>query len=104
MNKIFISYKRENAEQVYRLVDSINQEVGQECWIDIDGIESSAQFMSKICEAIDNADIMLFMHSSIHLHIDFDEDWTVRELNYAQAKKKRVILVKLDNAPLEKVF
>ena len=69
------------------------------CWI-----ESSAQFASKICKAIDIADVVLFMHSSVHLDIDFENDWTIKELNYAHAKKKRVVLVKLDNAPLDNIF
>lgn len=44
------------------------------------------------------------MHSSVHLSIDFENDWTIKELNYAQIKKKRVVLVKLDNAPLDNIF
>ena len=69
-----------------------------------DGIESSAKFASVICRAIDKADVVLFMHSSVHLSIDFENDWTIKELNYAQIKKKRVVLVKLDNAPLDNIF
>lgn len=104
MARVFISYKRKNWEQVFPIVKSIEKQLGIKCWVDLDGIESSAQFASVICKAIDSADIVLFMHSSIHLNIDFENDWTIKELNYAQAKKKRVILVKLDAADLDNVF
>ena len=72
--------------------------------VDLDGIESSEQFVTKICKAIDQSEVVLFMHSAAHQNIDFDNDWTVRELNYAEQKKKRVVLVKLDNTPLDNVF
>ena len=102
--RIFISYKRKNKNQVFSIVKKIETQLGVKCWVDLDGIESSAQFRSKICNAIDTAEIVLFMHSSVHLDIDFDKDWTIKELNYAEAKGKRVVLVKLDNAPLDNIF
>ena len=104
MAKIFISYKRKNKDQVFPIVDYIERELSVKCWVDLDGIESSAQFASVICKAIDSADVILFMHSSVHLNIDFETDWTIKELNYAQAKKKRVVLVKLDSSPLDNIF
>lgn len=104
MARIFISYKRKNKDQVFPIVDYIERELGVKCWVDLDGIESSAQFASVICKAIDSADVILFMYSSVHLNIDFETDWTIKELNYAQAKKKRVVLVKLDSSPLDNIF
>ena len=104
MAKIFISYKRKNKSQVFQIVENIEKELGVKCWVDINGIESSAQFASVICKAIDEADVVLFMHSSIHLDINFETDWTIKELNYAQAKKKRIVLVKLDHSPLDNIF
>ncbi len=104
MARIFISYKRKNKEQVFALVKKIENELSIKCWVDLDGIESSAQFASVICKAIDAADIVLFMHSRVHLDIEFESDWTIKELNYAQAKKKRIVLVKLDSAPLDNIF
>ena len=104
MAQIFISYKRVDKDKVFPIVAKIEQELGCKCWVDLDGIESSVQFASVICRAIDDAEVVLFMHSSAHLKIDFETDWTVKELNYAQIKKKRVILVKLDTAPLDNIF
>lgn len=102
--RIFISYKRVNASQVFQLKERIEQTLGEECWYDKEGIESSAYFDSVICDAIDNADVVLFMHSKAHLGIDFENDWTVKELRYALGKRKKVILVHLDDAPLDNIF
>ena len=104
MERIFISYKRKDMEKVFSIVKRIEAELGIKCWVDLDGIESSEQFVTKICKAIDQSEVVLFMHSAAHQNIDFDNDWTVRELNYAEQKKKRVVLVKLDNTPLDNVF
>ena len=104
MKRIFISYKRLNKDKVFPLVKRIEQELGVKCWVDLDGIESSAQFASVICNAIDRAEVVLFMHSSVHLDIDFENDWTIDELNYAHATNKKVLLVKLDDAPLKNIF
>ena len=104
MERIFISYKRKDMEKVFSIVKRIEAELGIKCWVDLDGIESSEQFVTKICKAIDQAEVVLFMHSAAHQNIDFDNDWTVRELNYAEQKKKCVVFVKLDNTPLDNVF
>ena len=104
MAQIFISYKRTDKDKVFPLVKSIENELGCKCWVDLDGIESSMQFASVICRAIDKAEVVLFMHSAVHLSIDYENDWTVKELNYAQQKSKRVVLVRLDDAPLDNIF
>ncbi len=72
--RIFISYKRKNKDKVFSIVKKIETQLGVKCWVDLDGIESNAQFASKICSAIDMADIVLFMHSSAHLNINFEKD------------------------------
>lgn len=104
MAQIFISYKRTDRDKVFPLVKSIENELGCKCWVDLDGIESSMQFASVICRAIDNAEVVLFMYSAVHLSIDYENDWTVKELDYAQQKSKRVVLVRLDGAPLDNIF
>ena len=86
------------------MVDKIERALNVKCWVDLEGIESMAQFASKICRAIDGSEIVLFMHSSSHIGIDFERDWTIRELSYADLKQKRTVLIKLDDAPLENYF
>ena len=104
MSRIFISYKRKDKEKVFRIVREVEEATGVKCWVDLDGIETSAQFTSVLCKAIDDSEVVLFMHSKQHLNIDFEEDWTIKELNYARALKKRVVLVKIDNSPLKNLF
>lgn len=105
VKRIFISYKRIDKDKVFKIKDKIEQIVGEPCWIDLDGIESDAQFMSVIMEAINNADIFLFMYSKAHQEIqDFETDWTVREINFAQKKKKRIVFINIDHSQLSDSF
>ena len=104
-SRIFISYKRVDKEKVFSLKDVIENKIGEECWIDLDGIESDAQFANVIIKAINNAQIFLFMYSHAHSEIeDYDTDWTVREINFAQKKKKRIVFVNIDGSPLTDWF
>ena len=103
--RIFISYKRDDKKRVFKIKNDIENAIGEKCWIDIDGIESDAQFVNVIIKAIDEADIFLFMYSKRHLKItDFENDWTIREINYAQKRNKRIIFLNLDDAPLSAWF
>ena len=102
---IFISYKRLDKDKVFPIKDFIERNTGYNCWIDLDGIESDAQFADIIIKAINNAEVFLFMYSNTHSKIEnFEEDWTVREITFAQKKKKRIVFVNLDNAPLTDRF
>ena len=102
---IFISYKRLDKDKVFPIKDFIERNTGYNCWIDLDGIESDAQFADIIIKAINNAEVFLFMYSNTHTKIEnFEEDWTVREITFAQKKKKRIVFVNLDNAPLTDRF
>ena len=105
MSRIFISYKREDKDKVFPLKDKIESATGEKCWIDLDGIESDAHFVNVIIRAIDEADIFLFMYSKRHSKLkDYEKDYTVRELNYAQEEGKRIVFVNLDHTPLTKWF
>ena len=103
--RIFISYKRVDKERVDALRKDIEQATDELCWIDRDGIESDAQFVSVIMSAIKNCEIFLFMRSKEHNNItNHSTDWTIREVNYALAKRKRIVFISLDNAPLSDWF
>ncbi len=102
---IFISYKREDQEKVFELKERIEKATGLQCWIDLDGIESDSQFANVIIKAINNAQVFLFMYSHSHAEIeDLDRDWTVREINFAQKKMKRIVFINIDNSPLTDWF
>lgn len=103
--RIFISYKRVDKERVFVIKDGIEQATGEKCWIDIDGIESNAQFVAKIMRAIDVCDVFLFMRSKEHNNItNLETDWTIREVNYALEEHKNIVIVNLDNMPMPKWF
>lgn len=105
MARIFISYKRVDKDKVFRIKGQIESAIGEKCWIDLDGIESDAQFKNVIIKAINECEIVLFMYSKAHSKIvDFEKDWTVRELNFAQKKNKRIVFVNLDGSPLTDTF
>lgn len=103
--RVFISYKRSDKDIVFKIKDKIERSIGEQCWIDLDGIESDAQFMNVIMEAINNADVFLFMYSKAHTEIkDFETDWTVREISFAQKKKKRIVFLNIDHSQLSDSF
>ena len=103
--RIFISYKRVDKERVFAIKDGIEQATGEKCWIDLEGIESDAQFANVIIKAINRCEVFLFMYSKEHANIiDFDTDWTIREINFAQKKRKRIVFINIDNTPLTDWF
>ena len=105
MARVFISYKRKDKDLVFPLKDKIEAAIGEPCWIDLEGIESDAQFAKVIMNAISKASIFLFMYSKCHSEIaDLDHDWTIRELGYAEKKGKRIVFCNIDKTPLADWF
>ena len=105
LSQIFISYKRDDLDMVWSIKDIIEKHTGENCWIDLDGIESDAQFANVIIKAINQAKVFLFMYSSKHTEIeDYENDWTIREINFAQKKKKRIVFVNIDGSKLTDWF
>lgn len=105
MSRIFISYKRVDKDKVFKIKDQIESALGEKCWIDLDGIESDAQFANVIIDAINNCEVFLFMYSKAHMEIsDYENDWTIRELNFAQDKKKRIVFINIDRSELTDWF
>lgn len=105
MNRIFISYKRVDKDNVFKIKDYIESALGEKCWIDLEGIESDSQFKNVIIKAINECEIILFMYSKAHSKIvDFEKDWTIRELNFASSKNKKIVFVNLDGSPLTDEF
>jgi hypothetical protein len=60
-NEVFISYSRKDLERVRKIKNEIDQAVGIDCWMDLDGIDSDKQFVKVIINAIKLHDTMLFM-------------------------------------------
>ena len=88
MHKIFISYSRHDKEKVFKIKDEIEGLIGNEtCWIDLTGIESDKQFIDVIIDAIDQADIFLFMYSKF----SDGSEWNgrVKKLNMQRVRIKK---------------
>ena len=103
--RIFISYKRVDKDRVFELKNEIEQSTGEKCWIDLDGIESDAQFADVIISAINRCEVFLFMYSASHTKIvNRKKDWTIREISFAEKKDKRIVFVNIDNSPLTDWF
>lgn len=101
MHKIFISYSRHDKEKVFKIKDEIEGLIGTEtCWIDLTGIESDKQFIDVIIDAIDQADIFLFMYSKF----SDGSEWTRKEVEYAKSENKKKVFVKIDKVPLSKYY
>ena len=79
--RIFISYKRVDKVRVFAIKDGIEKATGEKCWIDLDGIESDAQFADVIISAINRCEVFLFMYSASHTKIEnHNNDWTISEI------------------------
>lgn len=100
MNNIFISYSRQDKEKVYPFVEEIEKRIGQKCWIDLNGIESSDEFVEKIIRAINQAEIVIFMHSKRSAKAPYVR----KEIQFAFNKKKRVVLVLIDDTSIDDYF
>lgn len=99
--KIFISYKRNDKERVFNLKRLIELKTKVQCWVDLKGIESDAYFVNVIVNKINECDIFLFMYSKEHSKIDnYEDDWTIREVNFAKEKGKRIIFINMDKTAL----
>lgn len=103
MARIFISYKHVDKDAVLEVKNRIEKAIGEKCWMDMDGTEDDPICIQAAIEALDEADIMLFMYSTAHATIeDYENDRTINEVKYAKQKSKRIIFIKLDDTP--KVF
>ena len=106
MARIFVSYKRQDKDIVYPIVEEIKQNTGIDCWIDMEGIESGDQFQNVIIDAIDNADIVVFMLSKNFIapyrdeitgEIDLKKQtFPEKEVMYALRHNKRLIPISID--------
>lgn len=99
-NEIFISYSRRDFVKVYDIKKKIDSLLGIDCWMDINGIESGAQFANVITAAINRHSIILFMRSRESMN----SEWAINELEFAKEKNKRIIIVGIDNSPLTDSF
>ena len=106
MAKIFISYKRQDKDKVLPIIEEIKQKTGVDCWIDLEGIESGDQFQNVIIDAIEKADIVIFMLSKNFIAPYKDEKtgkadyknqtFPEKEVMYALRHNKRLVPISID--------
>jgi len=97
---VFISYSRKDLELVKEIKAEIDRQVGIDCWMDLDGIESGEQFEDVIINAICKCDTILFMMSANSMQ----SEWALDELDFAKHEKKRIVLVSIDNTEMSGKF
>lgn len=98
--EIFISYSRKDFDEVRKIKDLIDKELDIDCWMDIDGIESDAQFVDVIVSAINSHEVILFMMSANSM----TSKWTRDELALAERNRKRIVLIDLDHSRMPDDF
>lgn len=98
--EVFISYSRADYQKVREIKETIDLEVGIDCWMDLDGIESDQQFVDVIINAINSHDTVLFMMSEASMQ----SKWALDELAFAEKKHKRIVLVRLDKTEMPDNF
>ena len=105
MSKVFVSYKRVDKDKVFPLVHRMESELGIKFWVDLEGIDGDMQFTSVIIKAINECEVFLFMYSQVHEQIvDFEYDFTVRELNFAHIRHKRIVFIDIEDTNLPDWF
>lgn len=99
---VFISYSRKNFDTVENIKKQIDDATGVECWMDLKGgIETgSKRYDDDIIEGINKSSVFLFMLSAESQQ----SDNAIGELDLANAKKKRVVIVNIDNCQLTDRF
>lgn len=105
MREVFISYSRKDLEEVKKIKYEIYKNVGTDCWMDLNGIESgSPQFTKDIVDGINDCKVFLFMLSQHSQESQF----ALSELSYAYKKKdshgKHVVIVNINDCRLTDEF
>ena len=87
--QVFISYSREDFNSVRLLVEKLTKDVGDVFWMDLEGIESGEKFDQVIIQAINNAQITLFMYTDNVIK----SEWVKKEASYTVRTNKKLIPV-----------
>jgi len=91
---IFISYSRKDLIKAEQIKKDVEDTAKQNCWFDIDGVESGSQFEDHIISAIDQSSVVLFLLSESSMK----SEWTRKEIRYAQSVKKKIVPVSIDDS------
>lgn len=102
-NGVFISYSRKDLEEVKKIKYEIDKEVGIDCWMDLDGIESK-NFADSVVKGIEECCVFLFMLSESSQK----SKYVLNELNYAyheaRIHKKKVVIININGCKMMDEF
>lgn len=94
---IFFCYSRQDAA-IVRQAQYFLSQAGYRCWIDLDGIAAGDAITDVLMKAVQDSKCILFFSSEN----SNNSSWVEHELKYAIHQNKKILLVKLDDAPLSK--
>ncbi len=98
MKKAFISYQHEDAEQVFKMVKIMENDIGLDVWIDKKRIFIGQKFATLIDKAIEEADFFVMMVS----HRWYASDYCKKEFDAATALKKKIFPIYLETCEIPK--
>ena len=105
MNRVIIIYKKKDVQQILPLIERIEASVGGQCLLCEDEENNAPDKAVETMRNINEADVIILMYSHLHASItNYSTDWTIRALNYAHEKQKRIVFVSIDQTPLTKWF
>ena len=88
---VFISYSRWDFSYAKEQIEALSKILGIRCFYDIEH-GSGEEYTVKIAEAISSCKLVILFYS----HNLENATWNKHELNYAEAKQKKIILVNLE--------
>ena len=84
--KVFVSYQHDDAEQVFKIVKIMENDIGLDVWIDKERIFGGQEYEARIERAIREADFFVIMASRRW----FASDYCSKEYKFAVTRKKKI--------------
>lgn len=98
MKEVFISYQHDDAEQVFKIVRIMENDIGIKVWIDREGIFVGQKFAAMIESAIDGVDCFVMMVSRRW----YESDYCNNEFDLACMLKKKIFPIYLEDCEMPK--
>ena len=96
---IFVSYASQDAAVANSLVENLEQH-GCKCWIAPRDVTPGSQYADEIVAAINDSKVFVLLLSE---H-SFTSQHVAREIERAASKRRRIIVLRADAAPLTRSF
>lgn len=97
--RIFISYSRKDYSKICGICDLLNK-MEIPYWIDLDGTYSGENYKAVIVDAIEKADLLLFI-SSVNSNASSN---VAKEISIADKFKKTILPIRIDDTPYSSVI